>query len=112
MNDYRETPWMDRLMTAGIVSVMLVVGWAGIRNMEKNRPATMAAADVVEAARQRMAAPPGAAQPVAPNRAVVAADVDTVTMFECQKNGQSVLSERPCGAAAATPRPDNGRLQD
>ena len=112
MHDYQETPWMDRLMTAGIATVMLAVGWAGISGMEKNRPAKMAAVDVVEVARQRMAAPAGVTQAVAPNPAVVAADVDTVTMFECQQNGQSVLSERPCGADAGMPNPDSGRLQD
>lgn len=111
MHDYRETPWMDRLMTAGIISVMLAVCWAGIDALNESLPA-MATADTVLVARQTVAVPSGTAQPAASDRDVVAADVDTVKMFECQQDGQSVLSERPCGADAGTPSQDSGRLQD
>ncbi len=111
MHDYQETPWMDRIMIAGIVSVMLAVCWAGIDALNESLPA-MATADTVLAARQTMAVPSETAQPAASDRDVVATDVDTVKMFECQQNGQSVMSDRPCSADAAAPASDSGRPKD
>lgn len=99
---------MDVVLAVGVVSALMAIGWAGLRLMERPR-AVRSAAEIVEEIEHPSTRP---AQPDKRREAeaVVAPSVDVVTVYQCEQNGQKVMSDRPCGPGAVTLTVDASRL--